>query len=195
MEQPARNETRDYAWKYFALHADQRLRAFNFYLLIVAVILGGLLAYLKDARSPVYAAPAGFLLPILSYIFWRLDGRSQEFIRHAETVLKAIEKDIPVEQVPEELRLFIGEDTKTQQLRKQRGTPGLNPISWARGHFGYYGCFKAAFVLFALVGISIGVAAFFLPGTPPSAPSSPQQNFYIGNQPVNPAPQGGKVPG
>jgi hypothetical protein len=190
MEQQARNETRDYAWKYFALHADQRLRAFNFYLVLVALVLGGLLAYLKDARSPAYAAPAGFLLAILSYIFWRLDGRSQEFIKHCESVLKAIEKDISGDQIPEGLRLFIGEETKTQQLRKERGTPGLNPISWVRGHFGYYACFKAAFVLFALVGIGIGVIVFFLPGSaPPAPPPAPQQNFYIGNQAVNPVPQ------
>jgi len=187
MEQPARNETRDYAWKYFALHADQRLRAFNFYLLIVAVVLGGLLAYLKDARSPAYAAPAGMLLTVLSYIFWRLDIRSQEFIKHAEEVLQAIERDIPVEQIPEGLRLFLGEDAKTEVLRQQQGTPGWNPVSWVRGHYGYYACFKATFAIFALLGIALGVLVLFLPGSPPAAaPQAPQQNFYIGNQPVNP---------
>jgi len=190
MELQRQNETRDYAWKYFALHADQRLRTFNFYLLIVAVVFGGLLAYLKDARSPAYAFPAGLLLAALSYIFWRLDCRAQEFIKHAEEVLMAIEKDIPEDQVPEQLRLFHGEDAKTQALRKDQGTPSWSPISWFRGHFGYYACFKAAFWIFGLIGIAMALAVFFLPGSQTPAPAPvPQQIFYIGDHAPKPSPQ------
>lgn len=189
MEPQSRNETREYAWKYFALHADQRLRTFNFYLLIVAVLFGGLLTYLKDARTPYYAAPVGFLLSVLSYIFWRLDARAREFIEHGESVLKAIEKDIPENQIPEELRLFEGESAKTQRLRNGRGTPGWSPISWVRGHYSYYSCFKAAFLIFGVSGIGIAVIVFFLPSSAPPAPLLPQQNFYIGGHPVNAAPQ------
>jgi hypothetical protein len=184
-----RKELRDYAWKYFALHADQRLRTFNFYLLIVAVVVGGLLAYLKDARSPAYAAPAAFLLAVLSYVFWRLDRRAIEFIRHGEHALAAIEKDIPADRMPEGLRLFVREDETTKAIRRERGVPGWNPISWVWGHFGYYHCFKAMFAVLFILGIGVGIAAFFLPGSPPpAAPPVPQQNFYIGSQPVNHGP-------
>jgi hypothetical protein len=192
MQPQDRTETRDYAWKYFALHADQRLRTFNFYLLIVTVVVGGLLAYLKDGRSPAYVVAAGLILMVLSYIFCRLDGRARELIQNAEDVLKAVEEDIPGGQVPEKLRLFAGEEKKTEQLRTLRGWPGWNPVSWLRGHYSYYDCFKAAFLIFGLVGLLIVVAAFFLPGaSPPPALPAPQQNFYIGNQPVNPVPQPG----
>jgi hypothetical protein len=184
-----RRDLRDYAWKYFALHADQRLRTFNFYLLIVAVIVGGVLAYLKDARSPAYAAPAGFLLAALSYLFCRLDRRAQEFIKHSEGVLKAVERDILADQVPEDLRLFEGEDKKTKDLRQKHGMPGWNPVSWVTGHFGYYACLKAAFIIFGLLGVCIGVLAFFLPGSsPPASPPPAQQNFYIGGAPGSPPP-------
>jgi hypothetical protein len=187
MEQQARNETRDYTWKWFALNADQRLRTFNFYLLIVAVVLGGLLAYLKDARSPAYAAPVGVLLAIISYIFWRLDQRTREFLHLAERILKAIEMDIPGEQVPEELRLFVKEEALTEELRKPHGRLGWNPVSWIRGHYSFHDCFKAAFVIFGVAGLLIGVAALCLPGSSPTQPPPlPQQNFYIGNQAANP---------
>jgi hypothetical protein len=190
MDQQDQKETRDYAWKYFALHADQRLRTFNFYLLIVTVVIGGLLAYLKDARSPAYAAPVGLLLTVLSYIFWRLDGRARELIQHAEEVLKAVEEDIQPEKVSGKLRLFAGEDQKTEALRAPHGRLRLwNPFSWYFGHYSYYDCFKATFCIFGLVGLLVGVAAFFLPGSSPSPHlPAPQQNFYIGNQPVSPGP-------
>jgi hypothetical protein len=196
MDAQDRKDTRDYAWKYFALHADQRLRTFNFYLLIVTVIVGGLLAYLKDARSPAYVVAAGLILMVLSWIFWRLDGRACELIQNAEDVLKAVEVDIPTEQVPEELRLFAGEQKKTEALRRaQGGRPGWNPVSWVRGHYSYYDCFRAAFLIFAVVGLLIVVAAFFLPALPASSPPAvlpaPQQTFYIGNQPVKPVLQPG----
>jgi hypothetical protein len=165
MQTQTRNETRDYAWKYFALHADQRLRAFNFYLVIVAVILGGLLAYLKDARTPAYVCQVGLLLAVFSYIFWKMDLRSQEFIKHAEDVLKAIEKDIPAGDVPDELRLFVGEEKKTKDTRGVHGTPSWYPPSWVRGHYGYYACFTAAFWIIGLIGLIIGIGSLFLPGS------------------------------
>jgi hypothetical protein len=40
MDEKRREELRDQAWKYFALHADQRLKAFNFYLILCTVIAG-----------------------------------------------------------------------------------------------------------------------------------------------------------
>jgi len=190
MKEEQRTQLRDYAWKYFALHADQRLRTFNFYLLIVAVIVGGLLAYLKDARWPPLAGAGGILLAVLSYVFWRLDLRAREFITHAEEVLKKIEEDIPEDEIPGQLRLFLGEDAKTRSVREKRGIPRMwNPVSWVHAHFGYYHCFKFTFTIFFLVGIGILVAAFFLPAPSPPPPAPiPQQNFYIGNQPVKPSP-------
>src|SRR5689334_9313771 len=32
---------REYAWDYFALHADHRLRAFHFYILLSTALVGG----------------------------------------------------------------------------------------------------------------------------------------------------------
>ncbi len=35
---------RDYAWKYFQVHADQRLRAFQFYIAISTALFAGVIA-------------------------------------------------------------------------------------------------------------------------------------------------------
>jgi len=50
----ALRETRDYIWKYWVCHADQRLRTFHFFILLVTVFLAGILTYLKDARYPIW---------------------------------------------------------------------------------------------------------------------------------------------
>jgi hypothetical protein len=73
----ARAETREYAWKHWSFHADQRLRTFHFYILVVSVLVAGILAYLKDAPQPWFAIPGGMLLGFLSFIFWRLDCRNR----------------------------------------------------------------------------------------------------------------------
>ncbi len=40
---------RDYAWKYFSMHADQRLKTFNFHVTLSTLIAGAFVAFLKDA--------------------------------------------------------------------------------------------------------------------------------------------------
>jgi hypothetical protein len=188
-ESPVNEENRlkhqDYAWNYFALHADQRLKTFNFYLILVAVVLGGLLTFLKDAKDPRLGLPAGLLLVVLSYVFYRLYGRNRELINHAQEVLKVTE-----ERLPKELQLFTGEETKTGERRRTQGKPTWwNPVSWVFGHYTYRDSLNVVFLCISLLGLAITVGVFFLPGsqTPP-APMPPTQNFYIGAQPVNPNP-------
>src|SRR5438128_12537956 len=72
MREKDRSEAREYAWRYFSLHADQRLKTFNFYLILVTVILSGVLAFVKDAKVPLLAAiPVILLLPLLSFVFYK----------------------------------------------------------------------------------------------------------------------------
>lgn len=144
MNQENRTQMREYAWKYFSLHSDQRLKTFNFYLLLVTVILGGLLAFLRDAKTPVLAAPAGFLLTLLSLIFWKLDRRNRELIVHSEAMLKQIEADIPDDDAPAGCRLFTNEEQKTNQVRQDRRV-GWNPVTWFSGHYTYSDCLRAMF--------------------------------------------------
>ena len=95
MNPDLRREMRDYAWKYFALHADQRIKTFNFFLIMCTLIIGGLITLLRDAQHVTAKAPCaiGIGLTFIAFIFWKLDHRNRELIRHAEDALKVIEKD------------------------------------------------------------------------------------------------------
>jgi hypothetical protein len=186
----ARTETRDYVWKHWAFHAEQRLRTFHFFILVATVLVAGIFAYIKDARNPAYVSPLGFLLALTCFLFWRIDCRNRVFIKHAEEILKAIERDIPAELVPAERQLFVQEEVKTDaSLQAQRAVSFWRPDRWWNYPLSFYHSFSLVFLFFGLLGVTIGVGAPFLPGQPPPAnPPFPQQNFYLGSQPHNPTP-------
>ena len=190
----ARLETREYVWKHWAFHADQRLRAFHFFILIVTVILAGLLTYLKDARYPAFVAPACVFVPVLSWIFWRLDCRSRAFIHHAEEILKEIEGAISEELVPLDRRLITQMERKSHAVwQANYDKSPFNPSRWWQAPLGFYHSFAAVFIAFGVLGLGLGIASLLLPNQhPPDAPAPPQQNFYIGTQSVAPVP--GKPP-
>jgi hypothetical protein len=186
MTDSERAEMREYAWRYFALHADQRLKTFNFFLILATVILGGVLAFLKDASIPWLAAPVGLLLFVLSLVFWRLDRRNRELIWHAENALRQIEAATPNDSVPAELKLFSHEEATTRKLRATC-KPSCNPSSWWQTHYSYTDCFRIVFCASAILGLLVTGASFFLSiyQRPAQAPI-PQQQFFIGAQPTTP---------
>jgi hypothetical protein len=163
MDKDRRNEMRQYAWNYFSLHSDQRIKTFNFFLILFAVLVGGLLAFIKDAKyPPLGGVPGGLLLMILSLIFWKLDCRNRELIHHAEDALRIIEADIPESEAPKEMRLFTEEDQKGETGRQAR-RPSWNPRTWIVGRYNYSDCFAAMFIITAISGLVIGVGSFFIP--------------------------------
>jgi len=189
-KEKAASETRDYVWKYWAFHADQRLRTFNFFILVVSVLLAGICTYLKDARYPAYASPAGFVLAFSCYVFWRLDCRNRMLIQHAEGILKSIERGIAVELVPEDRQLFSHEDVKTDKFWQNHcATRSWRPDRWWHAPLSFYSCFRLMFLIIGILGVAIGVISVFLPGQPaPASGSPPSQNFFIGGQGVKPVP-------
>jgi hypothetical protein len=71
---------RDYAWAYFKLHADQRLQSFNFFLIVAGLLAGGITSLLKDGGGTRWIATVlGLTLAVLSFVFWRLEERTQTF--------------------------------------------------------------------------------------------------------------------
>src|ERR1700684_1089434 len=66
----------DHAWRYFALHAQQRISVFNFFVVLSGVLATGIGASLQAGKSmALVAAMLGALLALFSYVFYRLDGR------------------------------------------------------------------------------------------------------------------------
>ena len=142
---------RKYAWDYFALHADQRLRAFHFYILLSTAVLGGFGLLLRNGEFHPWMSVAGFLLVFLSFVFWKLDNRTRQLVKLGENALKYLDAQFNLPDLdgkPNALCLFQREFVDTAALNRW-------PLS--SGHFSYARCFRWMFLMFALVGIVIAV--------------------------------------
>ena len=74
----SRGYLRQQAWDYFALHAQQRLTTVNFYLVVATTLTAAAVAsFQEDFGFPGLRLPAGLLLALLSFAFWRLDLRNR----------------------------------------------------------------------------------------------------------------------
>lgn len=146
MDEKKREELLDHAWKYFSLHAEQRLKTFNFYLIICTVVAGGVLALIKDAKEPRIAIPLSLLLPFFSVVFWKLDTRNRQLIDHGQDALKFFENDLALasqEREPQVIQILLREKNITDRDR---------PWTYRR-------CFNAVFWMFGVSGV---VAAIYL---------------------------------
>jgi hypothetical protein len=138
MTSDERRETRAYAWGYFALHADQRMKLFNFFLILSGLILGAFPAL----RGMVPGVRAVALLPLLltltAFIFWRLEERTRNLVKRAEEALRLLDEQWPVEatlpdKTPHYLRLIERDDYLTDRIKERWTVKRLRlmPISYA----------------------------------------------------------------
>lgn len=89
-------EIREHAWKYFELHARQRMALFNFYITISTALVAGIGVLSNSADKPIILIiTLAILMIIFSVLFWLLDNRSRYFIHLAERVIRKIERDYP----------------------------------------------------------------------------------------------------
>ncbi len=70
----------DYAWKWFAFHADQRTKMFNYMLIVFGIVAAGVVAAL-DKNFDYVAAVLCVLASFLAGAFCLLDGRNQRLVR------------------------------------------------------------------------------------------------------------------
>ncbi len=137
---------RDYAWNYFELHAEQRLKAFQFYISLSTALVGGFVILIRYNNTSKWMAVLGMLLAFLSFIFWKLDERTKSLVHNAEEALKYLDGQqnlSDIEGVPHPLRVFSRDDHITSQA-------ALYP-PWS-GHFSYSRCFRWIYIVFALSG-------------------------------------------
>jgi len=150
LDPETRRELRDYAWNYFAFHADQRLRTFNFFLALVTVIVGGLIAILSNSDRPILGLPLAAALVVVAVIFWLLDERNHDLLTGSETALKSIEasmSDLKEPCSPGELQLFLREKHETDKRKK----------SARLFYFTYHSSFRLVFLIVAAVGLALVV--------------------------------------
>lgn len=84
---------REQAWKYFELHAKQRMSIFNFYITLSTAIIAavGILSTLKDIPL-LFFTGLGILLIIFSAVFWGLDKRTKDLIHLSEDKISEMEE-------------------------------------------------------------------------------------------------------
>jgi hypothetical protein len=156
---------RKYAWDYFEYHADQRMKTFNFFIVMAGLLAGGITSLLKDGGSPWWITPLGILLFILSIVFWKLDQRNRMLVRNGEAAIRYLDSlhQLPNDEggVPHILKIFERDDYICQRIP-------IFPLTKAR--LSYTKSLAIVFALFAFFGIFFAVGCFFIPAKAPAEP-------------------------
>lgn len=94
-----------YAWNWFALHSGQRLQLVNFWLVAVAFLAA---AYVQARSDHLFAISLGVSVAgaLASLAFAKLDARTRQLVRVAETALRTIEMDSNGEAAGEAAQLI-----------------------------------------------------------------------------------------
>jgi hypothetical protein len=140
--QPA-DKALDHAWRYFALHAQQRISVFNFFIVLSGILATGIGAGVQAGKpmAPVVTI-LGALLALFSFVFYRLDRRGSELVKLAEAALIFGESNC----MPEFARIVAEE-------AKQRGPAASQRKTWTFG--------RSFRLIFWVMGIAGAVASLY----------------------------------
>ena len=137
---------RESAWRHFAIHAEQRLKTFQFYITISTALLGGGVLLFRTGQNAIALVLLSFLASFFSFVFWRLEVRTRILVKNAEDAIKYLDGswDVPdVDGQPSPLKLFTRDDFRTQ--RRKRNSVFL--------HFSYHKCFVLVFAVIGILGV------------------------------------------
>jgi hypothetical protein len=138
-----------HAWRYFELHANQRMSVFNFFLALSGIVSAGLAALLQGgAQLSFLGILLGVLLILVPVLFWKPDQRVSFLIKHAETALSELEGALPHEPA----RLFQCEPPKTD---------GVTSGHWWSRHWTYGQSFRMVFLVMAVIGFGGSLLSTF----------------------------------
>lgn len=151
MDDSQRQSLRNYAWGYFAFHAEQRMKAVHFYLILSTVLVTGFINGIKNTDNYFLFAIVGFVLALISFFFKRLDERNKELVRNGEAALKFLDslEDLEnVEEQPNVLKIFEYDDYTIK--KKQEKSKNFS-------HFSYSTFLNYIFLTFGLLGFVTGI--------------------------------------
>ena len=136
---------RESAWRHFTIHAEQRLKMFQFYITISTALLAGGVLLLRTGENAIALVLLGFLACFFSFGFWKLEVRTRILVKNAEDAIKHLDDshDIPdVDGQPNPLKLFTRDDFRIQKS------------NWycAIWYFSYHKCFSVVFTVVAILG-------------------------------------------
>ena len=137
---------RESAWRHFEIHAEQRLKMFQFYITISTALLGGGVLLMRTDQHAIALILLGFLASFFSFVFWKLEVRTRVLVKNSEDAINFLDSswDIPdVNGQPSPLKLFTRDDFRTQR-RKRCCT------HW---YFSYHRCFVLVFIIIGILGL------------------------------------------
>lgn len=85
-------EEGQFIWYHFKFNAEQRLKGFNFFVLLSTFSDGGVFTAIEKGLNPVLLAILGLFIIVLAMVFWLVDTRSQQLLRLTIPALKELEK-------------------------------------------------------------------------------------------------------
>lgn len=156
------NDLRAYAWDYFKLHADQRMKLFHFFLVFATIISTGLASTFQPTiKTHFIGIVLGILLVVISFIFWKLDERNKYLTKHGETALKFIEQKFQNFSLEKDgcqvVQLFNSEECCTTDLKKYH----KYLIHWER-QFSHSKSLNCLFIIFGTIGVTGVIASFIM---------------------------------
>lgn len=135
----------EHAWKYFELHAQQRMTVFNFFLAIAGLVAAGIGVGLQQGgKFSALVSLLGCFLSLVAFIFWKLDQRVSFMIKHAEATLCYLEG--------------VGLSSEVSIFTKEKN----NAAGFGSGSVWTYGkCFRLSFLAVGLIGVAFVVTPYF----------------------------------
>lgn len=85
-----------YLWEHWKFNADQRLKAFNFFVAFAIFANGMVFTALEKHAHPLVLIFLGGLASILALVFAIVDHRSRQLLHLVKQGLKEFEKDLPL---------------------------------------------------------------------------------------------------
>ena len=152
MDDVQKNRLREYAWNYFVCHAEQRLKTFHLYLILVSVIIAGFTTALNYSEDHRWLCSFGFILSFLSLVFWTLDRRNRELVKNGEAALNFLDECEGLEDNDDEphiLKIFKHDD---YMIKRNPNVPFLHT------HVTYSKFLILVFTALGLAGLGAGIA-------------------------------------
>lgn len=133
----------DHSWKYFELHAGQRMTVFNYFTVLSGVVATGIAGTIQlPPRFAVLGIALGVLLTLLAFVFWKLDQRAAFLVKHAEAAHTMAEGKL----FPPGSRIFQEEPTAQQRAADFQNV-FLRPWTFGRS-------FRLVFIVMGLIGVT-----------------------------------------
>jgi hypothetical protein len=83
----------DFAWKWFVYHADQRMKMFNFMLVVFGVLSTAIVTAISNKISPFVEIVLCFMSSVLAVAFYLLDRRNYKLVELGRDALVILERN------------------------------------------------------------------------------------------------------